>query len=49
MDIGIKQDIQNRWWIVVVDDEQTQAKILDYSMRWGIECLFPDLKGRGLI
>jgi hypothetical protein len=34
-------------WIVVMDDEPTRAKILDYSMRWGIECLFSDFKGRG--
>ncbi|MDR2464604.1 MAG: transposase [Holosporales bacterium] len=34
-------------WVVVMDDEPTQAKILAYSMRWGIECLFSDLKGQG--
>lgn len=34
-------------WIIVMDDIPTKAKILDYSTRWGIECLFSDLKGRG--
>jgi hypothetical protein len=34
-------------WIIVMDDVPTKAKVLDYSTRWGIECLFSDLKGRG--
>jgi hypothetical protein len=34
-------------WIIAMDDRPTKAKVLDYSARWGIECLFADLKGRG--
>jgi hypothetical protein len=46
LDICMKKDIKEPW-IIVMDDVPTKEKILDYSMRWGIECLFSDLKGRG--
>jgi hypothetical protein len=43
----MREDGYDDPWIVVTDVVPTQAKINDYSMRWGIECLFSDLKSRG--
>lgn len=34
-------------WIIAMDCKPSQYKILDYSLRWGIECLFSDFKSRG--
>ena len=34
-------------WFIVMDTQSSQAKILDYGLRWGIESLFSDLKTRG--
>jgi hypothetical protein len=30
-----------------MDGPPTKARILDYAMRWGIECMFSDFKSRG--
>jgi hypothetical protein len=34
-------------WIIAMDEAPTKGRILDYGMRWGIECMFSDLKSRG--
>jgi hypothetical protein len=34
-------------WIIAMDCLPSKYKILDYGMRWGIECLFSDFKSRG--
>lgn len=34
-------------WIIAMDSKPSQYKVLDYGMRWGIECLFSDFKSRG--
>lgn len=34
-------------WIIAMDCLPSQYKVLDYGMRWGIECLFSDFKSRG--
>lgn len=34
-------------WIIAMDCLPSKYKILDYSMRWGIKCLFSDFKSRG--
>lgn len=34
-------------WIISMDCKPSQYKVLDYGMRWGIECLFSDFKSRG--
>ena len=34
-------------WIIAMDCKPSQYKVLDYGMRWGIECLFSDFKSRG--
>jgi hypothetical protein len=34
-------------WIIAMDCEPSKYKILDYSMRWSIECMFSDFKSRG--
>lgn len=34
-------------WIIAMDCVPSHYKILDYGMRWGIECLFSDFKSRG--
>ena len=34
-------------WIIAMDCKPSKYKILDYGMRWGIECLFSDFKSRG--
>jgi hypothetical protein len=43
----LHEDGHKEPWIIVMDDIPTKAKILDYSIRWGIECLFLDLKSKG--
>ena len=34
-------------WMIAMDCKPSQYKILDHSMRWGIECLFSDFKSKG--
>jgi Transposase DDE domain len=34
-------------WIIAMDAKPTQARTLDYGMRWGIEALFSDFKSKG--
>lgn len=34
-------------WIIAMDCPASKYKILDYGLRWGIECLFSDFKSRG--
>jgi Transposase DDE domain len=34
-------------WIIAMDEPPTKGRILDYGMRWGIECMFSDFKSRG--
>jgi len=34
-------------WIIAMSAEPGYYKTLDYGMRWGIECMFSDLKSRG--
>lgn len=34
-------------WYIAMDCKPSKYKVLDYGMRWGIECLFSDFKGRG--
>lgn len=34
-------------WFIAMDCKPSKYKILDYGMRWGIECLFSDFKSRG--
>ena len=34
-------------WIIAMDCIPSKNKILDYGMRWGIECMFSDFKSRG--
>lgn len=34
-------------WIIAMDSSPSKYKVLDYSMRWGIECMFFDFKSRG--
>jgi hypothetical protein len=34
-------------WIIAMDCKPSKYKVLDYSMRWGIECMFSDFKSRG--
>jgi hypothetical protein len=34
-------------WIIAMDCLPSKYKVLDYGMRWGIECLFSDFKSRG--
>jgi hypothetical protein len=34
-------------WIIAMDAKPSKYKTLDYGMRWGIECMFSDLKSRG--
>ena len=30
-----------------MSDKPSKGRVLDYSMRWGIECMFSDFKSRG--
>ena len=34
-------------WIIAMDCLPTQARVLDYGLRWGIEPMFSDFKSRG--
>lgn len=34
-------------WYIAMDAKPSQARTLDYGLRWGIEALFSDLKTRG--
>lgn len=34
-------------WYIAMDAKPTEARTLDYGLRWGIESLFSDLKSRG--
>jgi len=34
-------------WIIALDCRPNKYKVLDYGMRWGIECMFSDFKSRG--
>ncbi len=34
-------------WIIAMDCLPSKHKVLDYGMRWGIECMFSDFKSRG--
>jgi hypothetical protein len=34
-------------WIIAMSEPPTKGRILDYGMRWGIECMFSDFKSRG--
>ena len=34
-------------WFIAMDAKPTAYRIRDYSMRWGIECMFSDFKSRG--
>jgi Transposase DDE domain len=34
-------------WIIAMSEPPSQGRVLDYSMRWGIEPMFSDFKSRG--
>lgn len=34
-------------WIIAMNETPNQARVRDYGMRWGIECMFSDFKSRG--
>lgn len=34
-------------WYIAGDDVESSHKVLDYGMRWGIECMFSDFKSKG--
>jgi len=34
-------------WYIAMDVKPSEARTLDYGLRWGIEALFSDLKTRG--
>jgi hypothetical protein len=34
-------------WIIAMDCVPSKHRVLDYGMRWGIECMFSDFKTRG--
>ncbi|GHU22533.1 hypothetical protein FACS189472_15430 [Alphaproteobacteria bacterium] len=34
-------------WIIAMDCDPSRETVLDYGQRWGIECMFSDLKSRG--
>lgn len=34
-------------WIIALSEKPSTPRALDYGMRWGIEAMFSDLKGRG--
>lgn len=34
-------------WIIAMDCPPSPHKVLDYGLRWGIECMFSDFKSRG--
>ena len=48
--IGIlweKENGHKEPWFIATDGSPSKYKILDYGMRWGIECMFSDFKSRG--
>jgi hypothetical protein len=46
--IGILHEANHKEpWIIAMDTTPSKYKILDYGMRWGIECMFSDFKSRG--
>jgi hypothetical protein len=46
--IGILwEDGHKEPWIIAMDCKPSEYSILDYGMRWGIECMFSDFKSRG--
>jgi hypothetical protein len=46
--IGIVQDKGHKEpWIIAMSEPPDYFKTMDYGMRWGIECMFSDLKSRG--
>ena len=48
--IGIlweKENGHKEPWFIAMDCDPTKYTTLDYSMRWGIECMFADFKSRG--
>lgn len=46
--IGIvKEKGHKEAWIIAMSAEPNYYKTMDYGMRWGIECMFSDLKTRG--
>jgi len=34
-------------WIIAMSELPSKGRVLDYGMRWGIECMFSDFKSRG--
>ena len=34
-------------WIIAMDCKPSSYRVLDYGLRWGIECMFSDFKSRG--
>ena len=34
-------------WIIAMSQKPDYYKTMDYGLRWGIECMFSDLKSRG--
>lgn len=46
--IGILHEEEHKEpWFIAMDCKPSKYKVLDYGMRWGIECLFSDFKSRG--
>jgi hypothetical protein len=48
--IGIlweKENGHKEPWFIAMDCSPSRYRTLDYSMRWGIECMFSDFKSRG--
>ncbi|WP_375326263.1 transposase [Candidatus Tisiphia endosymbiont of Nemotelus uliginosus] len=46
--IGILQEAGCKEpWIIAMDCLPSKYRVLDYGMRWGIECMFSDFKSRG--
>lgn len=46
--IGVLQEKGfNEAWIIAMDCKPSKYRVLDYGMRWGIECMFSDFKSRG--
>lgn len=47
-EIGILQEEGHpEPWFIAMNERASDARTLDYGMRWGIEALFSDLKSRG--
>lgn len=46
--IGIlHEDRHKDAWIIAMSETPNKGRVLDYGMRWGIECMFSDFKSRG--